>query len=162
MWCHHALVLFVWCCIILHGDIVCDMLHPHQVIFCCLPKTSLYWQKKNNNKLSPLSLPIPWCISTEDTEDACLVPKLFPRAMLQAMESWMGSGNGASIVHGQYGEAMHEFRAMFCRLRIYSAGYIAQGSVTKFTDGCVCEQTCACMQKVLNRPFLVWVVSRLF
>lgn len=64
----------------------------------------------------------------------------------------MGSGNGASIVHGQYGEAMQEFRAMFCRL---SAGCIAQGSVTKFTDGCVCEQTCACMQKVLNRPFLV-------
>ena len=72
--------------------------------------------------------------------------------MLQAMESWVGSGIEASIV---YGEAMHEFRAMFCRLRIYSAGYIAQGSVTKFTDGCVGEQTCACMQQVLNRPFLV-------
>lgn len=75
--------------------------------------------------------------------------------MVQAMDSWMGSGNGASIVHGQYGEAMQEFRAMFCRLRIYSAGCIVQGSVTKVTDGCVCEQTCACMQKVLNRPFLV-------
>ena len=71
---------------------------------------------------------------------ACLVPRLSPHAILQAMESGVGPGNEASVERGQYGEAMHEFRAMSCRLRIYSAGCIAQGNVTKFTDGCVCEQ----------------------